>query len=322
MYATDDLGDAVEATKAFLLPFRFRRWLRVAFATFFLGGVGLNFSSASVTTGGGDLPAGQPPEGAWLVVGAMAAAVLLVALAFAAVRGVMDLVLLEMLREEDVDLRRFWSARWRQGLRLFAFRLSVTVGAAVLVGIPVGLVALGADSSDGAGLLALGIVLLVPVLAVVPLGMALLKGFTTVFVAPVMLLEGGGVLAAWRRFWPTLTSGWTEFLGYAAVNFGLWLAGGVALSVAVAVGALALAVPLVPVAGLGLVLQSAVEPAGLAVFALAGALYGVGVVVAAAFAKAPLMVFLRYYALFVLGDVDDDLDLVPLVRRDVRAAVE
>lgn len=319
MYATDDVTDAFEATKAFLLPFEFRRWLRIAFVTFFLGGLGANFSAPSLLTGGGEFPTGQPPEGFWLVAGGVVTLVVVVGVAYAVVRGVMDLVLLESLREEEVDLERFWSARWRQGLQLFAFRFGVTVVGAALVALPVGLVYVGAEN-DGVGSLALGLLLLVPVLLVVPPGMALLKGFTASFVAPVMLLDDVGVLAGWRRFWSTLAADWKEFVGYAVVNFGLLLAVGVALSLGAVVGALVLAVPFTPVLLVGDVVGNAVPLAGSAIFAVSGALYAVAVVVIAAFVKAPLIVFVRMYALFVLGDVDDELDLVPVTRESVRAS--
>jgi hypothetical protein len=319
MYATEDVTDALEATKAFLLPFEFRRWLRVAFVAFFLGGLGANFSTPSLVTGGGEFPSGQPPEGFWLVAGAVVTLVVLVGVAFAAVRGVMDLVLLEALREEDVDLQRFWSARWRQGLQLFGFRFGVTLAGLTLVALPVGLVYVGSES-DSTGTVALGVLLLVPVLAVVPAGMALLKGFTASFVAPTMLLNDVGVLAGWRRFWSTLAGDWKEFAGYAVVNFGLLLMVGVALSLGAVVGALVLAVPFTPVVLVGNVVGEAVPLAGTLVLAGAGALYAVAVVVLAAFVKAPLIVFLRFYALFVLGDVDDALDLVPVTRQAVRSA--
>jgi hypothetical protein len=319
MYATDDVTDAFEATKAFLLPFEFRRWLRIAFVTFFLGGLGANFSAPSLVTGGGEFPpSGQPPEGFWLVAGGVVTLVVLVAVAFAAVRGVMDLVLLESLREEEVDLERFWGARWRQGLQLFAFRFGATLAGAALVALPVGLVYVGAEN-DGAATLAVGLLLLVPVLLVVPPGVALLKGFTASFVAPAMLLDDVGVIAGWRRFWSTLVGDWQEFAGYAVVNFGLLLAVGVALSVGAVVGALVLAVPFTPVLFVGDLVGDAVPLAGTAIFAVSGSLYAVAVVVIAAFVKAPLIVFVRTYALFVLGDVDDDLDLVPVTRQAVRS---
>lgn len=323
MYATDDLGDALAATRAFLLPFDVHRWLRVAFVTFFLGGAGMQFSSHSVATGGGggSQVAGPPPEGATLAVAGVVVAVLVVALAFAAVRGVMDLVLLEMLREEELALRRFWSLRWRQGLWLFAFRLAITVTALTLVALPVGLVALGVER-DGTALVVLGVVLLVPVLLVVPVGAALAKGFTTSFVGPTMLLEGAGPVAGWRRFWPTLTADPREFLGYAVVQFGVWLASGIGLTAATTVGALALAVPALPLVWLGRLLQGVSGAAGTGLLALTVVLYGVGVVVVAAFAKAPFVVFMRYFAVLVLGDVDPDLDLVPLTREAVRAVEE
>jgi len=48
----------------------------------------------------------------------------------------------------------------------------------------------------------------------VVLGFAIVDRFTTVFVAPTMLERDLGVLAAWKRFWPTLTGNWKEYVVY------------------------------------------------------------------------------------------------------------
>lgn len=323
MHATEDVVDAYEATRAFLLPFDARHWLRVAFVTFFLGGLGANASMPSLSTGGGgeELSTGPLPEGFLLVVVALAALVAAVTLAFMVVRGVMDLVLLESLREEAVELRRFWGRRWRQGLALFAFRVGASLGGLLVVALPVGIIYLGAEAG-GSALLALGVLLLVPVVLVVPAAVALLNGFTTAFVAPVMLLEDVGVLAGWRRFWPTLTEEWREFAGYAAVNFLLLVGVGTVLSLGATLGALALAVPFTPVALVGFLVGEAAPVVGTGVVAATGVAYGLAVVVVAALVKAPLVVFVRYYALFVLGDVEAAFDLVPLTREAVRADEE
>lgn len=322
MYAFDDVGDALDATREFLLPFDGRRWLKLAFVTFFLGGVGANVSFP-VTGGGTGGSPGPPPEEVWLVVGLVVAAALAVALAFAAVRSVMDFVLYESLREEAVELRRFWSKRWRQGLRLFAFRFALGLVGLVLVGIPLAMVfgplLLGAGAAGGA-LVVLGALLFVPVALVVPTVGLLVQGFTTAFVVPTMIVEGGGVLDGWRRFWPTLREEWTEFLGYAVVNLVLAVAAGIVISLGSVAAALALLVPFGPLFLLGFGLASVSEPLGLAAMVAVGLVYGATAVVAAAFVKAPVVTYLRYYALFVLGDVDDDLDLVPVRRKEVRAA--
>jgi hypothetical protein len=323
MHATEDVVDAYEATRAFLLPFDARRWLRVALVTFFVGGLGANLSTPSLSTGGGggETATAPPPEGFLLAAAGVALLVAVVGLAFMLVRGVMDLVLLESLREEALELRRFWGRRWRQGLALFAFRATASLGGLLLVALPVGVIYLGAEGS-GSALLALGVLLLVPVVLVVPAAVALVNGFTTAFVAPVMLLEDVGVVDGWRRFWPTLTGEWREFAGYAVVNFLLLVGVGAVLSLGTMLGALALAVPFTPVALVGFLVGEAAPAVGAGVVVATGVAYGLAVVVAAALLKAPLVVFVRYYALFVLGDVEEAFDLVPLTREAVRAVEE
>ena len=40
LHAIDDIGDAIDATKAFLTPVSVRKWLKLAFVVLFLGGGG------------------------------------------------------------------------------------------------------------------------------------------------------------------------------------------------------------------------------------------------------------------------------------------
>lgn len=325
MYALDDVGDALEATRAFLLPFDLRRWLALALVTLFLGGVAGPVGTGGSTGGGTDgaelSPPADPSGLVWLIVAALVAAVVL-ALAFAVVRGVMDFVLVQSLREERVEIRRFWSAHWPQGLRLFAFRLAVDVVTLVVVAVPLALVVLsapfGATPADSL-MLFLGILLLIPVLLVVPATATLLKGLTTAFVVPVMILEGGGVLDGWRRFWPTLRAEWKEYVGYVVVNLVLAFGTSIAFTVGAAVGAVVLAVPFLVLFAAGFALRTVSEPVGLAALAVVGLGYGLALLVVVALVKAPLVTFLRYYALFVLGDTDPDVDPIPERRRLVRA---
>ena len=338
MYATDALGDALEATREFLLPVDLRNWGKLAFVTFFLGGVGTGFGgptapSADVETAPGEPIVPSEPIGPgdpvvppaisgdiWLIAAAVVVFAVAFSLAFQAVRGIMDFVLIESLREERVEIRRFASSRWRQGLRLFGFRLVVDLLALVLVAVPllfvVGPILLGVGRIE---LLLVGFLLLVPVLLVVPAGAALINGFTTAFVVPTMILRGGGVLAGWRRFWPILRTEWKEYVAYAVVNFVLVIAGGIALSIGATLAGILLFVPFLPFFAGVFVLFQVSAAAALGVLALVGLLYAAAVAVPVALLKAPILTYVRYYALFVLGDTDPDLDPIPERRRLVRA---
>ena len=338
MYATDALGDALEATREFLLPVDLRHWGKLAFVTFFLGGIGAGFSgpptpSADVEAAPGEpivpgepiLP-GEPvvppavPGDIWLIAAAVVVLAVALSLAFHAVRGIMDFVLIESLREEQVEIQRFAGARWRQGLRLFGFRLVVDLLAFLLVAMPLVLVfgplLLGVGRIE---FLLVGFLLLVPVLLVVPAGAALLNGFTTAFVVPTMILHGGGVLDGWRRFWPTLRREWKEYVAYAVVNLVLVIAGGIALGIGATLAGILVLVPFLLLFGGGFALFQISATAGVGVLVLAGLLYAAVVAVAVALLKAPILTYVRYYALFVLGDTDADLDPIPERRRLVRA---
>ncbi|WP_276270555.1 DUF7544 domain-containing protein [Haloarcula litorea] len=58
LHAVDDIGDAIDATKSFVLPFELGTWLRLAFVVFFIGGGGgtggvQNLSNLGDMGGGG-----------------------------------------------------------------------------------------------------------------------------------------------------------------------------------------------------------------------------------------------------------------------------
>lgn len=334
LYALDDVDDAVDATRRFLLPFDRVRWLRLAVVMFFVGGVGgFSFPGVPGNFGGDAQPDGAdaPPtdiapaltDGLVALIVAVVAVVLLLGLGYMLVSAIMEFVFVDSLRREEVRLRAFFKRHWRKGGRLFVFRLgvqllSVALIAAILLGAGAALGGWPPTAWSDGTVLAV-ILLALPVLFLFALVVGNLLGFTTVFVVPVMLREDRGVISAWRRFWPTLVGQWKQYLVYAIMGFLLSIAVGIAVgfaglivAVALAIPFLVVGIPLVVVLGLG-------SGVGSAIALVLVLLYVVLLLVAGLLIQAPFQTFLRYYALFVLGDTNDDFDVIPDARRAVRA---
>jgi hypothetical protein len=323
LYAVECLDDALEATRAFLTPVERARWLKLALVTLFVGpaGAGLNGVQFSASADGGGVPiAGPSPLAlngrAWLLVGAVVVVSGAVALAARFVGSVMEFVFVEALRTEGVALRRHWGRRWRQGARLFGFRVllgTLVLGAVTLVVAVAVLPAL----SGGGGVSLLLLVVALPGVVVLGVLAGLVHGVTTAFVVPVMVAADCGVLAGWRRLWPTITAEPVEYLAYAVAGVVLSAVGGAAVATAVGVAAAVLLVPFGVVFAVGTGLLAVAGPVGVAVLVVTAVLFSLALVAAVALAGVPVQTYLRYYALLVLGDIEPDFDLVP----DQRAAV-
>jgi len=139
LYALDDIDDAIDVTRGLLTPVDRTVWVKLAVVAFFIGGPGAGFNGFQYTFGGNGGTGGPPPGGVvtpdlgfpvWALIAAIVGVVLLIALAFALVGSIMEFVFVESLRSEEVTIRRYWGRRWRQGVRLFGFR--VLIGFVVL----------------------------------------------------------------------------------------------------------------------------------------------------------------------------------------------
>jgi hypothetical protein len=148
---------------------------------------------------------------------------------------------------------------------------------------------------------------------VVALPTGLVVAFTTAFVVPTMAIEDRGVLGGWRRFWTTLVGAPKQFVAYAVAIAVIGYVGGILVFL---VALLALIPGLIVGGLLGLLVGVLAPPVGIAV---AAAVAGTAATIALLVARALFQAFVRYYALFVLGDVDDDLDFIPERRRAVRS---
>lgn len=327
LHAVDDLEEAFEATKAFLLPLRWGRWLRLAIVAFFVGGASgsfpttatnFSFDEGSFPVDGG--PATLPELNEVLGIALVVAAVLVaLALLFGFLGSVMEFILIRSLREEAVHVRRYVGDHWRAGVRLFAFRLGLGLLTLALVAGPV--LALlfatgGPGAIDGPGAV-FGLALLaVPLALVFGTLFALINGFTTFFVVPTMLVEERSVLWAWRRFWGVLRAEWKEYLVFVVLTAVLTLVAGTAAGFVVGIVGLVLVGPVV-VAGIASAVTGSV--ALLAVVGAIGLVAGLAVLFVAVFVRVPVVTYFRYYALLVLGDTDTDLDAIPERRGRIRA---
>jgi hypothetical protein len=255
------------------------------------------------------------------VIAAVVVGAILLGLLVLFVGSVMEFVFVESLRTERVSVREYWREHWRKGLRLFGFRVLLglfVLGAVVLLAAPLLLPFLGVGTM-GAGLLPLAFLVLVPIFLVVTIVAAVVHSFTTVFVVPIMLLEDDGVIAGWRRLWPSVRNQWRQYLAYALVGIVLSILGGVAVGIATLLFVLLMLLPVGLLLALGYGLFALVfEPLGILVFVVVGLLAVVALIAFVALAQVPVKTYLRYFGLFVLGDIESEFDVVAEQRAAVR----
>ena len=287
-YAVRALDDALSETQSLLLPFDLGTWVRLAVITVFAG-----LSAPQTPTFSWEVPPQAavetttelvPPELPTIVLGVVLA-VVTIALLFALVGAVMEFVLVDAVRSQSPRIVAPFRRRLGAGLRLFGFRLVVMLAvfvAALGVVVPVGL-----TFAFDAPVWLLALLATVPVLVAAALVAAVVLEFTTAFAVPLMVDDGVGVMAAWRRLWPAVRADWEQFAVYALVKVVLLVGAGFLLGLAGAV----VAIP----AGL-VVLSGALT--GLALVAVAVALVVALVVVAVV--SVPLVTFLRYHSLCTL----------------------
>jgi hypothetical protein len=328
LHAIDDIDDAIDATREFLLPFDRGLWLKLALVAFFVGG-GSNVPSAQFGGSGGgptepgggggvgEIP-GSIPADVVTIIAVVAAVAVLLALVFGLVGSIMEFVFVESLRNERVRIRRYWSDRWRQGLRLFGFRIALALPVLALV---VGWLAVaflpmlaGADSPGfSVGVFLLG----VPVVIVVSLVFAAIHSFTTMFVVPLMIQRDSGVLAGWRRLWASIKREPKQYLAFAVIGLVLTLVVGLVASIAVGIAAIVVAIPFA-ILGVVVYLALSFSTAGTVLLAVLVAGFLLAMAVVWALIQVPVVSYVRYYALLVLGDIEADFDIIPDQREAIR----
>lgn len=326
--ATEDIDDALAATRAFLLPVDAGRWLRLAVVALFVAGAGgTNAPSLQYAASGGtsvDAPPvgpavpGDLPVDLRAVLVVLAVVALVAGLAFAVVAAVMEFVLVESLRTESVSVRAYARAHLGRALQLFGFQLALGLGVAAVAGGLVAVALWPALAADTPALSVAALVLVVPFVLAVVLAALAVNWLTTAFVVPTMIADERGLLDGWRRFWPVLRAAPVEYLAVGLVYAAIVVVAGIAVGIGTGVGAVVLAVPFGLLGALALALAGPVPAVGFALLSVVVVAYALSLLSVVALLEVPVVTYLRYYVLFVLGDTDADLDLVAERRAAVR----
>ncbi|MDZ7687214.1 MAG: hypothetical protein U5J64_00580 [Halobacteriales archaeon] len=304
--------DAVVKTRLFLLPFELRRYAVVALVTTFVGvraGYGSVTNLGAVFLFDGDLNTTEPPVAVLaetvggfdlLVVGGFAVVLAVF------ISAVAEFVLIDVLRTDETDVGRYARDRVGDGARLFVFRSVATV----VVFVPAVVLSTLVESAPDSVVTTAVVSVLVSGVVV-----SLVNGFTTDFVAPVMVVRDCSLLEGWRAFSRVLVRQPIAFVGYAVARS--------VVNLAVAVGATVAAVAVaafyaLPLAGLSLAMGLTTEGQGLSpevlVTTVAGFVLLVVVLVVyvalvaasvAVLVQLPVRLFFRSWSLYFLGEVEE-----------------
>jgi len=94
------------------------------------------------------------------------------------------------------------------------------------------------------------------------------------------------------------------------IAFLLTIAAGIIASIAIGLVAIVLLIPVLVVAGVTHLTVSLSSTAGIAVFVGLALLFGLSVFGMWLLAQVPIVTYLRYYALLVLGDIEESFDVL------------
>ena len=229
-HAVDAVDDAIDATRGFLGGGSLGRWVRLMVVAFFLGTGGIsgqfsgfsNFSGLDDPSGGGSAGSELPPVDSLLagvdllpIVGAVGG-VVAVWLLLRLVGAVMAFVFLDGLATDEVRVRAPFRRHFHPGVRLFGFRLALTLPVAIpLVG---GALAVLTGAVDVDGLGAGTVAGVVIGLSLVTFLLGVVRSLTNQLVVPVMFAEDRGVVDSWRRLWALLRDQPWQTLVYLIVH--------------------------------------------------------------------------------------------------------
>ena len=331
MYAIDNLGDAIDVTRDRLTPIEIGTWLKLAIILIFVGGAtvggpGLPGSDGGTATGEVEgVDSLEELEAEWnaefgdevtfeellYAIAILVALLIGLWLLYALLAAVMEFTFIESLRSESVHVRRYTNRNLGRGLRLFGFRIGLLLVFLLPLAAPVWYAVTTADGFD-VTLAVLGGVYLLVALAL-GLVYVLLSRFTTIFVTQVMLLEGRGVLSAWKRFFPTLRGNLAEYGLYVVLVWILQLVVNFGFAFLAAIAAFVVVIPF----GIALIVLIAVGGPAVYLAIPVGALGLLTLLMVVMLIRVPIDSYFRYYGFLLLGDTNPELDLIP----DQRAAV-
>jgi len=274
---------------------------------------------------GGELPPGVPQEffaGAGLAVLGVIVAIVLFGFVAALLSNFMEFAFVQSLIDRETHVRRYLRKHFRNGLRLLAFRLALNVLAFLGAGLVFGaffLLALGGDASNlTAGALLASSTLILGAVAIGAVVLGIITGFTNVFVIPMMVQDNHGIIAGWRRLLSSLSDHPKQYLGYLVLSIVLAIGVGIVRTILGIVVWLVVGIPFGIVAFVVLSIPGH-GTAGVVLVAVLGVVALLVLLVALNLIKVPLQSFLRYYAMLVLGDIDESMDPIPTVRADIRS---
>ncbi|TYT63452.1 DUF7544 domain-containing protein [Natrialba swarupiae] len=319
MDAVDNLSDAIDATRNLLLPIRAWLWLKLAIVVFFLGGTGGGFSTGDPTIATDDemISMVQDTVTEEILIGfaIVAAVVLVIWLLFEALGAIAEFVFIEGLRSKEVSIISYALDNIGRAVRLFVFRVGLGLLVWAIVLVPAGLLLYSAGWDVEAAFDVGTILLLLGVGALSYLVFAIVMRFTSEFVAPIMLLESRGVLSGWKRFWGTLTAKPSEYVVYLLLVWILQLVIGIAVGFLMLFVTIIVAIPFVIL----VVALLALGDIGVWLAIIAGIIGVLLFFVISAFISMPIRTYFQYYALLLLGDTNDELDLIPDQRAEIRS---
>ncbi len=329
IYALDNIDDGIAATKELLWPVNRWFWAKLAVVVFFIGGGGgtnpfqfLGNSPNSGPSGPTDpsIPGSLPTPGAaeLAIILGIIGIIALIVLGLMLIGSVMEFIFVRSLSDETLAIRRYWREYWSAGLRLFGFRLVVGVITFGIIGVLAAIALapiLFEASALGFAFIPLAILIAIPVILL----SSIIHSFTTSFIVPIMMLENRGVIDSWRRFWGTLRDQWKQYLAFLVLAFVLNIAGGIVAGLGTILVAIVLAIPFGILALIGVVLLDIVGIVGGVLIGIAAVAFLSLVFTAALLIAVPVQVFLRYYALLVLGDTNEEFDIIHDIRTQIRA---
>jgi len=314
LHAVENVEEAFGVTREFLTPINIRRWLKLALVVFFVGS-GVSFPTAQFNTStppgdvsNGELPFSLPVDVMTLIVATRRRRNPL-RRAVRADRSDHGVRADRVAPHGEVTPGATGGGAGGRALRLFGFRIAIGLpmialfaGWLALLIVPI---LTGRDPTLPATAFLVGI----PMVFLIGVLYALVSGLTTVFVVPLMIQADSGVLAAWRRLWGSIKTAWKQYLAYVVIAFLLTVAAGIIASIVVGIVAIVLLIPIHrrrDHARDGLVVvdrwnrrpRRTRTPVRTVDARHLDACAG------------PVVTYLRYYALLVLGDIEETFHIL------------